>query len=232
MKNNSKIENNAIKWDEIIEILENRQKNPDGNADKAPSVSTIAEVFNHNPWPVLLSTILSLRTKDEVTLPASGRLLEKAPTPARLLETDSRLAEKLIYPVGFYRNKIANLKKIAAILIDQYEGAVPRTMEGLLALPGVGRKTANLVLIEAFGLDGICVDTHVHRISNRAGWVSTKTPDDTEMALREILPLKFWKRFNGLLVLYGQNTCRPVSPFCSKCTLVSHCARINLSTTR
>jgi endonuclease-3 len=181
---------------------------------------------------VLVSTILSLRTKDEVTLVCSKRLLEKAPSPETLLTLPEDEVARLAYPAGFYRTKAGNLKKIAAILIEQYGGAVPPDMDTLLALPGVGRKTANLVLIEAFDLPGICVDIHVHRISNRTGWVSTKTPEETEMALRERLPKKYWKGINALLVLYGQNLCRPISPFCSRCAITKHCRRIGVESSR
>jgi endonuclease-3 len=139
---------------------------------------------------------------------------------------------KLIYPVGFYRNKSASLKKIAAILLEQYKGEVPSQMEQLLALPGVGRKTANLVLNEAFDISAICVDIHVHRISNRCGWLLSKTPAETELTLRGILPEKFWKRINYLLVLYGQKVCRPVSPFCSRCVIQKHCNRIGIARSR
>jgi len=138
----------------------------------------------------------------------------------------------LIYPAGFYHNKAVSLKKIAVILIKQYGGKIPSTMDELLALPGVGRKTANLVLNEAFDIDAICVDIHVHRISNRCGWLFNKTPDETEMMLREILPLKYWKRINYLLVLYGQKLCRPVSPFCSKCVIKKYCAQNGVDKSR
>ncbi|MDR3019771.1 MAG: endonuclease III [Treponema sp.] len=198
-----------------------------------PSVTTIAEHFRYydgdkivsDPWAVLVSTIISLRTKDEVTLVASERLLKKAKTPALLHDMKEAVIEKLIYPAGFYRNKTTSLKKIAKILLEQYDGKVPSTMDKLLALPGVGRKTANLVLVEAFDIPAICVDIHVHRISNRCGWLESKTPDDTEMILREILPGKYWKRINYLLVLYGQRVCRPVSPFCSQCVIRKYCER-------
>jgi endonuclease-3 len=140
--------------------------------------------------------------------------------------------EKLIYPAGFYRNKAASLKKIANILLEQYRGKVPSSMEELLALPGVGRKTANLVLVEAFDIDALCVDIHVHRISNRCGWLKSKAPDETEMILREIMPKKYWKRLNLLLVLYGQRLCRPVSPFCSRCVIVKHCQRNGVERSR
>jgi len=139
---------------------------------------------------------------------------------------------RLAYPAGFYRTKAANLKKIAAILLAEYNGEIPPDMDALLALPGVGRKTANLVLIEAFDLPGICVDVHVHRISNRCGWLRTKTPEETEMTLRAILPKKYWKGLNALLVLYGQNLCRPVSPWCSRCVIRAHCGKIGVERSR
>jgi endonuclease-3 len=158
--------------------------------------------------------------------------LAAAPSPAALLALPEDEAARLAYPAGFYRTKAASLRKIAAILLEQYGGAVPADMDALLALPGVGRKTANLVLIEAFDLPGLCVDVHVHRISNRAGWVSTKSPDETEQALRERLPQKYWKGINALLVLYGQNLCRPVSPFCSRCVIKPRCLRVGVEASR
>jgi endonuclease-3 len=183
-------------------------------------------------WAVLVSTILSLRTKDEVTRSTSKALLERAGGPAELLRLGEKETARLAYPAGFYRTKAANLQKIAAILLEQYGGNVPSDMDALLALPGVGRKTANLVLVEAFDKYGICVDIHVHRISNRSGWVETDTPEKTEMRLREILPRSYWKRINGLLVLYGQNICRPVSPFCSRCVITEHCSRRGVEKSR
>ena len=181
---------------------------------------------------MLVSTILSLRTKDDVTLETSRRLLAKAPGPKELAALRVDQVARLAYPAGFYRTKAASLKKIAAILLEQYNGEVPADMDALLALPGVGRKTANLVLIEAFDLPGICVDVHVHRISNRCGWLSTKTPEETEMTLREILPKKYWKGLNALLVLYGQNLCRPVSPYCSRCVIKAHCKQVGVERSR
>ncbi|MDR1655484.1 MAG: endonuclease III, partial [Treponema sp.] len=155
-------------WDAVIKSLETWRE---GLGD--PSVTMVAERYRRSPWAVLVSTILSLRTKDEVTLAASKRLLEKAPDPKRLRALSEDEIAGLSYPAGFYRTKARNLKAIAELLLDQYGGTVPADMEKLLAFPGVGRKTANLVLVEAFGLPGLCVDTHVHRISNRAGWVKT-----------------------------------------------------------
>jgi len=218
-----------IKWDEIFCALEKWREEL---SSQDPSVNTVAEHYRRDAWAVLCSTILSLRTKDEVTLVASERLLEKASGPAELALMKEEQIAKLIYPAGFYRNKAASLKKIAAILLEQYGGKVPASMDALLALPGVGRKTANLVLTEAFDIDGICVDIHVHRISNRYGWLSSKTPEETEMILREILPIKYWKRINYLLVLYGQKLCRPVSPFCSCCVIGRHCARRGVERSR
>ena len=216
-----------IKWDAIFAALEKWRENL---GEQDPSVNTVAEHYKRtlgtsSPWAVLVSTIISLRTKDDVTLAASEKLLEKAANPAELAALRQDKIEKLIYPAGFYRNKAASLKKIAAILIEQYNGKVPSSMEALLALPGVGRKTANLVLNEAFDIDAVCVDIHVHRISNRCGWLTSKNPEETEMILREILPKKFWKRINRLLVLYGQKLCRPVSPFCSRCVIANFCSR-------
>ena len=232
-----------IKWDKIFDSLEKWYN--DISADAAdPSVSTIARNYRQDAWAVLASTIISLRTKDEVTAVSSRRLLEKARTPAALNVMKEEDIEKLIYPAGFYRNKAASLKRIAKILIEQYGGKVPASMEALLDLPGVGRKTANLVLNEAFDIDAICVDIHVHRISNRCGWLfpstanadsaryASKDPHETEMILREILPVKYWKRINFLLVLYGQKICRPVSPFCSCCVIGKYCSRNGVERSR
>jgi endonuclease-3 len=217
----------AVRWDAVVAALEAWRLGLD-----EPSVTTVAESYRRDPWAVLVSTIISLRTKDEVTLAASRRLLDRAPSPDALLALPEAEAGRLIYPAGFYRTKAANLRKIAGILKDKFGGKVPADMDALLALPGAGRKTANLVLVEAFGMDGICVDTHVHRISNRAGWVATGTPNETEARLREILPRRHWKRINPLLVLYGQRVCRPASPFCSRCVIPAHCARVKVERSR
>ena len=217
------------KWDAIFNALEKWREDL---AVQDPSVNTVAEHYKCDPWAVLVSTIISLRTKDEVTLTSSSRLLEKAGSPAELYALKEEKIAKLIYPAGFYRNKAVSLKKIANILLEQYGGKVPASMDALLALPGVGRKTANLVLAEAFDMEGLCVDIHVHRISNRCGWLSSKNPEETEMILREILPKKYWKRINYLLVLYGQKLCRPVSPFCSCCALIKYCSRNGVEKSR
>ncbi|WP_010262219.1 endonuclease III domain-containing protein [Treponema primitia] len=223
-------------WDGIVKALEKWRKA--AQADEAasdsgdPSVSTVAERYHQDPWAVLASTILSLRTKDEVTLVRSQALLKKAPTPKALLKLTTEEIEKLIYPVGFYHTKAQNLQNIASIIIETYRGQVPADMDLLLALPGVGRKTANLVLTEAFDMDGICVDVHVHRITNRLGALQSKTPEETEMILRKILPRKYWKRINKLLVLYGQRVCRPISPFCSRCVITDRCSKVTVDRAR
>jgi len=226
------VKDSKVQWDKIVALLEGWRKGPGGagtsGGGRDPSVTTIAESYKRDPWAVLLSTILSLRTKDEVTLAASKRILEKAPDCAAILRLKDEEVEQLIYPAGFYKTKARNLKKIAQILTGKYGGRVPRDLDLLLELPNVGRKTANLVLIEAFDMDGVCVDTHVHRICNRAGWLGeagTRKPEETEMRLREILPVRHWKGLNALLVLYGQKICRPVSPLCSKCIIKDHCVR-------
>jgi endonuclease-3 len=222
--------------DIVFKALEKWQKERADSGKDDSAVNTIAEEYRagpaNAPWAVLVSTILSLRTKDEVTRVSSKALLEKALGPKELILLGEAETARLAYPAGFYRTKAANLQKIAAILLEKYNGQVPADMDALLALPGVGRKTANLVLTEAFDMDGICVDIHVHRISNRLGWVKTKDPLATEMALREELPRKYWKSINRLLVLYGQNVCRPLSPFCSVCAISEYCPREGVERTR
>ena len=226
------MKNENPEWDCIVKTLTQWRKKPEKTGAGNPSVTTVAERYKNDPWAVLVSTILSLRTKDEVTLKRSQALLAKAPTPEKLHMLKEENVAKLAYPAGFYRTKAANLKKIAALLLDKYDGKVPSDLDTLLGFPGVGRKTANLVLIEAYNKDGICVDVHVHRISNRTGWLISKTPEETEMILRKILPRKHWKAINPLLVLYGQNVCRPVSPFCSLCVIAKHCRRVGVDKSR
>ena len=196
-----------------------------------PSVTEIAR-RRRDPFHVLVSTVISLRTKDEVTAEASRRLLERAPTAEALHRLDEVQVAELIYPAGFYRTKARNLKRIAAALLEQHGGRVPAEMDQLLELPGVGRKTANLVRNLGFGLDGICVDTHVHRISNRTGWVSTRTPHQTEEALMKILPRRYWIPLNTLLVQFGKSVCTPISPLCSRCPFSGWCARQGVDRSR
>jgi endonuclease-3 len=198
---------------------------------RVPSVSQVAEA-RRDPFRVLTACILSLRTKDETTRPAAERLFALADTPERLARVPVRAVERAIYPVGFYRTKARTLRALSRCLVEEHGGKVPDTIEDLLAIKGVGRKTANLVVTVGFGKLGICVDTHVHRISNRWGLVGTKTPEQTEFALRERLPRGYWIRYNELLVSFGQTTCHPTSPRCSRCPLIDFCPRIGVRRSR
>jgi endonuclease-3 len=184
------------------------------------------------PFRILIATLLSLRTKDTLTAVVAPRLFAEADTPQAMLTLDEARIAELIYPVGFYRNKARSIVQICTILIERYGGAVPADLDALLELPGVGRKTANLVLTMGFALPGICVDIHVHRICNRWGYVHTKTPDATELVLREQLPARYWIAINGLLVTLGQNICHPTSPRCSICPVANYCARVGVVRSR
>ena len=188
--------------------------------------------YRDNPFTTLISCLLSLRTKDETTRGASERLFRLARTPQQLLRLSVPTIERAIYPVGFYRTKARTLRTVCQTLIDRYGGRVPDELEELLTIKGVGRKTANLVVTLAFHKDGICVDTHVHRISNRWGYVTTKTPEQTEMALRQRLPRRYWRRYNDLLVTFGQNLCHPTSPWCHRCPLARLCAKVGVTHSR
>jgi len=194
---------------------------------QTPAVTVVAKA-SRDPFQVLISCLISLRTKDEVTDVASQRLFAKADSPKKMLALREREIAKLIFPAGFYRTKAKQIREISRVLMDDYQSRVPDTLEELLKLKGVGRKTANLVITVAYYKPGICVDTHVHRISNRLGWVKTKTPGQTEMALREILPKRYWIPINDWLVTFGQNLCQPVSPWCSKCPLENSCPQIGV----
>jgi len=190
-----------------------------------PAVSVVAD---GDPFKVLIATILSARTKDEVTIKASRKLFSAADNPYDMIKLGEKKISELIYPVGFYRNKAKNIVQICKELIEKYGSKVPDTMEELLKLKGVGRKTANLVLILGYDKMGICVDTHVHRITNRWGYVKTKTPEETEMELRKKLPKKHWKEINELLVSFGQHICKPVKPQCNTCPIEKLCPKIEL----
>lgn len=196
-----------------------------------PSVSAVA-ALKHDPFRILISTLISLRTKDDVTLAASQRLFEAADTPEEMLKLSQEDIQQLIYPAGFYKTKAQRIREISAILIKVWDGKVPNDRDSLLELPGVGRKTANLTLNLGFGVDAICVDTHVHRISNRLGWAHTKTPDDTELVLEKKLPQEFWIPINELMVAFGQLICTPQSPRCSECPLNADCPRIGVTKSR
>ena len=196
-----------------------------------PIVSSLAEE-KCSPFQILISTLLSLRTKDETTAVADKKLFDLASTPEEMLKLSKEKIIKAIYPVGFYRNKAKTILYICRELVDRHKSKVPDTAEELLALKGVGRKTANLVLALGYNRQAICVDTHVHRISNRLGYVQTKTPEETEYALRKKLPKKYWSVYNTLMVAFGKNICRPISPFCSKCPVLIYCDRTGISESR
>ena len=197
-----------------------------------PVVGIVARESARDPFRILISCLLSLRTKDKTTSEASARLFALAYTPAGLLKLSQRRIERAIYPVGFYRTKAKAIHAICRRLLQVYEGKVPQSIDELITLAGVGRKTANLVVTVGYKKPGICVDIHVHRISNRWGYVKTRTPEETEQALRARLPKRYWITFNDLLVPYGQNLCQPVSPFCSRCKLIDMCDRVGVVRSR
>ena len=209
----------------VIEILEKTI-----SMWKEPVVGVIAR--KKDPFRVLIATVLSLRTKDETTSKASKRLFALASTPESLIKLGEDAIAKAVYPVGFYKNKSKSIIGICKKLLSEYNGRVPDEIDELLKFKGVGRKTANLVVTLGYNKPGICVDIHVHRISNRLGYVKTKTPDETEFALLEKLPNKYWIRYNDLMVPYGQNLCRPVSPLCSKCPIYDYCDRVGVDKSR
>ncbi len=211
---------------QIIETLrvENRKF-------QEPIVTEVAKE-RRSPFAVLIATLISLRTKDVVTRQATQRLLSLASTPKKMRTLSVEEIEKAIYPAGFYHTKARRILELCDTLVEKYGGNVPDTLEELLELKGVGRKTANLVITQGFGKLGICVDTHVHRVSNRLGLVETKTPEKTEMALRQILPREYWIEYNDLLVTFGQNICTPLSPHCSQCAIQPHCKRVGVQRSR
>ena len=195
-----------------------------------PAVEKIAEESQEDPFEVLISTMLSAQTRDAVTAAASARLFRAARTPRTMAKLTEKQIEKLIYPVSFYRHKATHVKETCRMLVERFRGRVPATMDELLLLPGVGRKTANLVLILSFkSLKNICVDTHVHRISNRLGWVRTRTPEETEQALYKGTRKRWWPFINLYLVTWGQNVCRPLYPRCGACVIREHCPQIGVT---
>jgi endonuclease-3 len=183
---------------------------------------------SRDPFQILVSCLISLRTKDQVTGEASARLFGLARTPHAMASLPASTIAHAIYPAGFYRTKAKTIRELSRTLLEQHHGEVPDELDTLLTLKGVGRKTANLVVTMGFGKPGICVDTHVHRISNRLGMVTTKTPEQTESALRKVLPRRHWISYNDLLVAFGQNICKPISPLCSTCPVISLCPRIGV----
>ncbi len=196
-----------------------------------PAVSLVA-VQKQDPFSVLVSTVISLRTKDDVTLKASQRLLSAAPDPYAMVKLSDEEIERLIFPAGFYKRKAVQIRTISELLIERYDGKVPADAALMMELPGVGIKTANLTLNLGFGIDAICVDCHVHQISNRLGWISTKTPEESEKVLQGVMPRRFWIPLNELLVSYGQEVCTSVSPKCSLCPECGRCPRIGVTKSR
>jgi len=212
---------NTVNFIKSLTILDKESQNWN------PPVLDLMAAHEETPFKILISTILSARTKDEVTAVASKKLFSKTNTPESLRKLNIKQIEKLIYPVGFFKTKAKHLKETANILVNTYFSQVPNTMEELLTLPGVGRKTANLVLSLAFKIPAICVDIHVFRITNRLNYVNTSSPGKTEIELRTKLPEKYWSMINRVLVAFGQTICRPVSPKCEKCKIQKHCHYYN-----
>lgn len=211
-------------YDGVIELLP--------FADTTVPVVTLMAMQGSEPYKVLFTTLMSARTKDTTTLPAARRLFSQAPNLQALSRLDVGAVERLIYPVGFYKTKALHIVQGARMLIDEFGGVVPKTVEELTRLPGVGRKTAHLVLAEAFGVPVITVDTHVHRISNRLGIVKTLTVDETQLALERCVPKRLWTVWNPTLVAHGQTICTPISPKCSQCAVAHLCKRVGVHTYR
>jgi len=199
---------------------------------REPVLGIVARESNRDPFLILISCLLSLRTKDKTTDEASNRLFALARSPEAMLTLPIKSIERAIYPVGFYRTKATSIHAICCQLLDTHGGRVPDSVDELVALPGVGRKTANLVVTVGYRKPGICVDIHVHRISNRWGYITTNTPDESETVLRSTLPKRYWITYNDLLVPYGQNLCLPVSPYCSQCKLTDYCDRVGVTKSR
>ncbi|UCF50323.1 MAG: endonuclease III [Thermoplasmatales archaeon] len=218
-----------IHFDEIFRLLKKEFKNYE-----IPVLSRKKwEEIVHTPYTTLISCLLSLRTKDEITEQASIRLLKKFDTPKKMIELPVQKIQSLIYPVGFYKTKAKRIKEISKNLIDNYNGNVPENFNELLKLKGVGRKTANIVMVYGHNKKGFLpIDTHCHRIPNRIGWINTKTPEQTEHALRKILPDKYWDDFNHIFVKFGQTICVPISPFCSRCPIDRYCKKISVRKSR
>lgn len=225
----TRIDRSAPDWDTILAAVSSDIRVTEYRA----SVNAVADATAQaDPFRVLIATIISLRTRDEVTLPAAERLISRAGTPEELAALSIEEIESLIYPAGFYHTKAKTIQRVSRIISENYHGSVPSTIEQLTELPGVGRKTANLVLALGFGIPAICVDTHVHRVANRMGWVDTKTPEATERSLEKMLPLRYWIPINQWLVAFGRIICTPGRPRCSICPVYEHCVRAGVSRSR
>jgi len=215
-------------FDKIFALLKQQL-----NANKPPVVSRKKREIPDTPFVTLISCLLSLRTKDEVTEQASRKLLTKYNTPEKIIRLTEKQIETLIFPVGFYKTKAIRIKGISQVLLEKYQGEVPDEFNELLTLKGVGRKTANIVMVYGHKKHGyLPIDTHCHRIPNRLGWIKTNSPEDTESALKKILPLEYWDDFNDLFVTFGQTICVPISPFCSRCPIEQYCKKVSVSTSR
>lgn len=200
---------------------------------QTPIINRAKSEIDDTPFTTLISCVLSLRTKDDVTEQASLRLLKTYNTPQKLLTLSEEQIAQLIYPVGFYKTKAKRLREISQTLIENYSSKVPEDINEILKLKGVGRKTANIVMVYGHKKSGyLPIDTHCHRIPNRLGWIKTKTPEETEVALQQILPEKYWDDFNDLFVTFGQHICVPISPFCSRCPIEKYCEKRNVKTQR
>lgn len=206
----------------VIEIIEKESIN------WSVPVVTLVGMQSRDPFKVLLSTIISLRTKDEVTIEASKRIYELLKKPEDIFNVNITDIEKAIYPCGFYKRKAIQIKTICEKLVNEFNSIIPDEIEPLLVFPGVGRKTANLIVSEGYNKPAMCVDVHVHRISNRLGYLESKNPDETEILLRKNLDQKYWNKYNFLMVAFGQSLCRPISPHCSKCPIIKYCKRIGV----
>ncbi len=206
--------------DEVIKILQ-EAKQPQSDFVK------LMDGFK-NPYLVLIACILSLRTNDRTTYPATLRMLELAKTPQEMMNVKEEDLAKAIYPVGFYKSKAGQIIELSKAIVEKYDGKVPDSIDELCKFRGVGRKTANLVMTLGFGVPAICVDVHVHRIFNRLGYLKTKTPEETEFALREKLPIQYWIPINTLLVTHGQNVCKPINPKCGECPISEYCEKIGV----
>ena len=213
-----------IEIEKVVQILKERYY------DKTSALMDVSN--SKDPYKVLISCILSLRTKDEVTAKATKRLFDRAKTPEEMVRLKKEEIEAAIYPVGFYHRKAEQIREISRVLIERYNSRVPDELDELLKLKGVGRKTANIVITMGYNKPGVAVDTHVHRISNRLGLVATKTPNQTEFVLREVLPQQYWIIFNDLLVMHGQTICTPISPKCSICPIWEYCKRVGVTRSR
>lgn len=211
---------------DVVKILQEEL-----DEDTLPVVSHLA-LKRHEPFVILISTLLSLRTKDEVTAEATERLFQLAATPQDMLQIPVEKIAETIYPVGFYHVKARTIHHVCQELIDRFSAEVPDNLDDLLSIKGVGRKTANLVIALAYGKEAICVDIHVHRISNRLGYVTTANPEETEYALRDKLPRRYWIIYNTVMVAFGRKTCKPVSPLCSRCPVIKYCDRVGVKASR